>query len=171
MHSVSMAWARTARVCFALALAAALIACQPGGASVSDLLAARDSGEVGSRQVRLSGYWSSLGGGHSCAPPMAPPGELEIYCHDGEFGITEWNEPIAVLTADFRMITTQGPHLTPWLSDDHWRRLGGPSQDRPARITVLGHFDDPRAKECQPDAVQLCRDRFVIDEIVEFRPR
>jgi hypothetical protein len=40
----------------------------------------------------------------------------------------------------------------------------------PVPIVVVGHFDDPRAVDCRPEAVQLCKDRLVIDRIVSFDP-
>jgi hypothetical protein len=48
------------------------------------------------------------------------PGDLEIYCHDGEYGITERNEPAVVLTKDFRLVPATGPMLTPWIPNQDW---------------------------------------------------
>jgi len=132
--------------------------------TVSELLASRDAGALGSEQVRLQGFWSDLSFAHSCARPIDTPGELEIYCHDGEFGITERAEPIATRPDDAHLFVTNGPHLTPWVPDHLWPRLAGVSSPTP--IVVVGHFDDPRSQECQPTAVDLCRARFVIDDIL-----
>jgi hypothetical protein len=117
--------------------------------------------------VPLRGFWSALGLAHSCAAPDGNPGELEIYCHENEFGITELNEPIAEHIGDGRVVFADGPHLTPWVQNELWRTLDD-SLARPVPIVVVGHFDDPRAAECRAEAVQLCRERFVIDAILEY---
>ena len=68
--------------------------------TVGEVLAMRASDDPVAGPVTVRGFWSFLGIGHSCSAPAAPPGELEIRCHDGEFGITERNEPIMSLTVD-----------------------------------------------------------------------
>jgi hypothetical protein len=110
---------------------------------------------------------------HSCTPPRATPGDLEIYCHDGEFGIVETNDPIAQYSFDGALIATAAAHMTPWipssvaedaklfLSDEQGRRSAG-------AITVLGHFNDPRAGACRAIAAKACGERFVIDKILAF---
>jgi hypothetical protein len=40
----------------------------------------------------------------------------------------------------------------------------------PVPIAVVGHFDDARAADCRVTARQLCRDRFVLDEVLAFDP-
>jgi hypothetical protein len=37
-------------------------------------------------------------------------------------------------------------------------------------IVVVGHFNDPRAADCRPEAKELCRDRLVLDRVVHFEP-
>ena len=32
----------------------------------------------------------------------------------------------------------------------------------PTPVVFIGHFDDPRAEDCRPEHLQLCRDRFVV---------
>ncbi len=139
---------------------------------VSELLALRDGGTLGNREVALRGYWSALGQIHACTPSIPNPGELEIHCYDGEFGITERDEQMMVFTADHQLIPARGPRLTPFMTDDQARRVFQPivngQQYPPVPIVVTGHFDDPRAADCQPIALQRCRDRLVVDRIVEF---
>jgi len=144
---------------------------------VSELRTARAAGKVVGGPIALAGYWSHLGIAHSCQAPDSTPGELEIYCHDGEYGITERNEPAAVLTEDTRLVPATGPMLTPWMPNEDWVAPlvslmpvnGQPFP--PVPIVVVGHLDDERAAECRPEQRQLCRDRFVIDRLVVFEPR
>jgi hypothetical protein len=143
--------------------------------TISELLAARAAGTLKGGPIALRGYWSERSFGHSCAPPAQPPGELELRCHDGEWGITDQNEPIAELTIDGRFLPANGPHLTPFVPDDLWPGLGQSEiihgqRPLPVPIVVIGHLDDPRAKDCQPRSAQLCADRFVIDRIADYRP-
>jgi hypothetical protein len=144
--------------------------------TVSELQSARAAGNLAGGPIALRGYWSYLGIAHSCAPPDAPPGDLEIYCHDGEYGITERNEPAAVLTKDSRLVRATGPMLTPWIPNEDWvvplvslLPVNG-QLFPPVPIVVVGHLDDERAADCRPKQRQLCRDRFVIDRLVAFDP-
>ncbi len=145
--------------------------------TVSELQSARAAGNLAGGPIALRGYWTYLGIAHSCAAPEAPPGDLEIYCHDGEYGITERNEPAMVLTKDSRTVPATGPMLTPWIPNEDWvvplvsllPVNGQPFP--PVPIVVVGHLDDERAADCRPKQRQLCRDRFVIDRLVDFEPR
>lgn len=144
--------------------------------TVSELQSARAAGNLAGGPIALRGYWSYLGIPHSCAVPDSSPGELEIYCRDGEYGITERNEPAAVLTKDYRLVPAAGPMLTPWIPNEDWVTPllslmpvnGQPFP--PVPIVVVGHLDDERAADCRPEQQQLCRDRFVIDRLVAFEP-
>lgn len=145
--------------------------------TVSELQAERAAGRMHDGPIVLAGYWSYLGLMHSCAAPDATTGDLEIYCHDGEYGITELNEPAMVLLdPSGRVAMAKGPMLTPWIPNEPWAtQLVGlqPVNGQPfppVPIVVLGHLDDPRAADCRPKARQLCLDRFVIDSLVDFRP-
>lgn len=145
--------------------------------SVSDVLEGRSSGEIGGQPFALRGYWTGVLYAHSCAPPSEQPGDLEIYCHDGEFGITEQDEPFITVTVDSRAIPHSGPGITPYVREPEATRLysapgivnGQPYP--PVPIVVIGHFDDPEAADCRPQARQICLDRFVLDQIVEFDPQ
>jgi hypothetical protein len=147
--------------------------------TVSELQAERASGLLEDGSIALAGYWSYGAGAHSCAPPRTgQPGDLELYCHDGEYGITELNEQVLVIPTnpDAPPVRAEGPMLTPWLPNEDWVYPlvalppvnGQPFP--PVPIVVLGHLDDPRAADCRPEAQELCRDRLVIDRIVDFRP-
>jgi hypothetical protein len=143
--------------------------------SVTEVLAARAAGGLVNQPVAVGGYWSNGSVRHSCVPPPEPTGELELWCSDGEFGITDLDERI--LTVDHRGYGTEavGPHLTPWFPDDLdglAELFGLPvingQQYPPVPIVVVGHFNDPRAEDCRPAARQLCRDRLVVDRIAVF---
>jgi hypothetical protein len=142
--------------------------------TVSELQAERAAGRLSGGPIALAGYWSFPNLVHSCVPPDGDPGELEIYCHDHEYGITELDEPSVVVTRDYRYIPASGPLITPDISNDLALELyqapinGQPYP--PVPIVVVGHLDDERAAECRPQARQLCADRFVIDRIVDFDP-
>ena len=144
--------------------------------SVAQFLEEQASGTLPSGAIFLHGYWTDRSFPHSCSAPNGQPGELELRCVDGEFGITENNEPIGTLTVDSRWIPATGPAITPYIDNEELaQRLftlptihGQPYP--PVPIVVRGHVDDHRAADCQPDARDRCRDRLVIDEILEFDP-
>jgi hypothetical protein len=146
--------------------------------TVSEALAAHEDGSLPGGRVAMHGYWTNNPVVHGCVPMSTGIGELEIYCYDGEYGITELDEPIWLIDTRTGQVlhTAQGPHLTPYLPAglEGAERLSLPMINGqwypPVPIVVLGHFDDPRAVDCRPEARQLCRDRLVIDRIVEFDP-
>lgn len=145
--------------------------------TVGELLTMRADGQAEGGPFTLRGYWTDRSFGHSCTAPIAQPGELEVRCHDGEWGITELDEEILSVDLDKgRATPASGPHLTPWIpsSADQERLFNllvtGDQRWGPVPIVVVGHFDDPAAADCQPDQRQLCLDRFVIDRIVSFDP-
>jgi hypothetical protein len=143
--------------------------------SVSELLEARDAGALHDDPIGLRGFWSERSFPHSCNAPDDRVGELELRCHDDEWGITERDEPIGVLTVDSRFIPAASPHLTPFFPNEMGARLAqmeiiNGQRPLPVPIVVIGHFDDARAKDCGPKAAELCADRFVIDRIVDYRP-
>ena len=146
--------------------------------TVSEAIAAHQRGTLPDGRAAIRGFWSVGEMGHMCASARAgaPPGELEIYCHDGEYGIAERDEPMFVVD-QFGYVTyeAKGPHLSPWVSGEvegvdglfGLPRING-QQYPPVPIVVVGHFDDPRAAQCRPENHQLCLNRLVIDRIVEF---
>jgi hypothetical protein len=133
------------------------------------------AGTLPKGSVALAGYWSGFGWAHSCPAPMGNPGVLEIYCHDGEFGITELAEPVLVRHSVGNMTYTEagtkGPKLTPYVPEAIYPQLQLPEDVNgqpypPVPIVVVGHFDDPGVADCRPEARQICKDRFVIDRLV-----
>ena len=149
--------------------------------TVSEALAAHEASGLPDGRVAMHGYWTAYQVMHTCVPPPPgeQPGELELRCNDGEFGITERNEPIWVVDIRRGQVTytARGPHLTPWIPNDLPRIeelftlpfINGQWYP-PVPIVVVGHFDDERAMDCRLEAQQLCRDRLVIDRIMEFEP-
>ena len=143
--------------------------------TVGDLLAARLAGDVGGDTVRVMGYWTDRSFPHSCAPMLDVTSPLDDLCGAGEYGITEQDEPIMTLAPGFRIIPASGPALSPFLDEPVDARLfqlphaNGQSYP-PVPIVVEGHFDDPRADECRPATIQRCRDRFVVERVLEFDP-
>ena len=147
--------------------------------SVSELLDLRSDGRIGGERVALRGFWSDRRQDYylSCIDPDSHPGELEVPCRDGTFGITERDEPIGTMNVTVYGETlerTNGPALTPFVEEALERLFDLPNINGqpypPVPIVVVGHFDDPRAADCRPEFRQRCRDRLVLDEIVEFRP-
>jgi hypothetical protein len=145
--------------------------------TVSGLLDLRSAGRIHGERVALRGFWSDRNIGGSCVLPDSPPGELEIQCV-AEFGITERNEPFGTVTrpgGGIRFEPTDGPALTPFVEGALADRLFSLPHINgqyypPVPIVVVGHFDDPRAEDCRARFRQRCRDRLVLDEIVEFLP-
>jgi hypothetical protein len=153
--------------------------------TVSQALAAHAARALPGGRAAIQGWWSSGQADHGCAPPPPEPngeyvlGDLELYCHDGEWGITELDEPMFVVQPNSGLVTyeAKGPHLTPFVPQD---LEGGPDlfalpringqPYAPVPIVVVGHFDDPRAAQCRESARQLCLDRLVLDRIVSFEP-
>ncbi|HJP88459.1 MAG TPA: hypothetical protein VJ850_05430, partial [Candidatus Limnocylindrales bacterium] len=128
-------------------------------------------------RAAIKGWWSNGSIGHSCAAPSEPVGELELYCSDGEYGITERNEQIFVINVETGEVTDHaaGPYLTPYVDSGtpgveplFGVRLINGQWMPPVPIVVVGHFDDPRAAQCSASKQQLCRDRLVLERVVEF---
>jgi hypothetical protein len=145
--------------------------------TVSEALAAHSGGQLADERAAVRGWWSNGSFGHACAPPIEPVGELELYCHDGEYGITERDEQIFVVDVGSGRIkyTAKSPHLTPFVSAEV------PGSDvlftlptkngqlhPPVPIAVVGHFDDARAEACRSAARDACAHRFVLERILEL---
>ena len=150
----------------------------PDALSVSEFLASLPARTHGSDDLVVRGYWTPEQAAHSCTAPDAQPGELQIRCHDGHYGLTESDEPLEVLTPDGRVVrgSAIGPVLTPFFDDDvdvvpllSLPIIHGQFYP-PVPIVLRGHIDDPRATDCQPEALEICRDRFVVVEILDFDP-
>ena len=144
--------------------------------TVSEALAAHAAGTLPDGRAAIRGYWSNGETPHQCIPPLGY-GDLEMPCAFDEFGITERDEPIVVFDDHGNGIyAAEGPFLVPFFPEgvDLPGLFGLPIVDGrrypPVPIIVLGHFDDPRSEDCRPVARQRCRDRLVIDLIVQFEP-
>ena len=145
-------------------------------ASVSELLNARAAKQASGGPYALKGFWSGSTTAHSCPAPQGNPGTLEVYCHDGEWGIAQFDQPFVVVKHVGNMVYTEpgtsGPKLTPYVPDALYAQLAlQPANGQPyppVPIVAVGHFDDPRAADCRPEARQLCLDRFVVDRIALF---
>ncbi len=148
--------------------------------TVAELIDARSTRKPG-QPFALKGFWSAPGLAHSCPAPMSSSGitstgVLELYCHDGEFGITQEDAPVVIVKHVGNMTYTEqgtkGPVLTPYVPDAMGQQLYLPATNGqaypPVPIVVVGHFDDPLATECRPEARQLCKDRLVVDKIALF---
>lgn len=143
------------------------------GYTVATLLAARAAGQVAGEQVLVLGWWTDMRPDAACGTPSPSP--LLVACGDGQFGLTEDEEPIGTWDGD-AFIPTDGPALTPLLpaglpTPGLGRSLIGLTDAAgdphpPVSVTVVGRFDDPRAATCPAELRQACRDRFVIDEII-----
>ena len=141
--------------------------------TVSRAIAARDAGDLGGKAIALGGYWSASGAAWSCPAPNHQTADLELYCQDGAFGITERYESILVLIHNGNMTTSRGvtgPHLSPWVPVELQPRLLSQTTPAPVPILVLGHFRDPQAGQCVAEVRQVCLDRFVIESILVFDP-
>ncbi|HET7471553.1 MAG TPA: hypothetical protein VFJ71_00375 [Candidatus Limnocylindrales bacterium] len=145
--------------------------------TVSEAIRQHRNGTLSDPVVIVRGFWSDASVGHSCAAPDAPTGDLEIYCTDREYGITELDEPIEIIDPHGFVTQGIGPWLTPYLENKvpglqalfSLPRVNG-QRFPPVPIVVAGHFDDPRAKDCRPKARQICLDRLVVDRILAFDP-
>jgi hypothetical protein len=143
--------------------------------SVGEVLSERALGGLRNQRVVVRGYWSDGTVVATCVPTAEKVGALEIRCADGEFGITERDEPIFAVDQSGRGMRATGPALTPYLDESlsglrNLFVLPAINGQRfpPVPIVVTGHFDDPRAADCNPARVKLCQDRLVVDEILEF---
>lgn len=141
--------------------------------TVSELLQAREAGTIGRESVSVVGYWTDRLVPHSCAPSTVAFELFGAFCHDGEYGLTEAAEPIALYLPDGQMLEARSPHLTPWIAPDHpdvaalFTTPAGTARLAPARVVLAGHFDDERSSECPASLQERCLDRFVIDELLE----
>jgi hypothetical protein len=145
--------------------------------SVSEALELRDLG-FSPESVAMRGYWSDRRVLQSCVPSSEVPGELELSCHDGEFGITEVDEPIAVIDRQGRLARAAGPSLTPFVpsklvgaNDLFSLPVVNNQRYPPVPIVVVGHFNDARSSECRTKSRQVCLDRLVVERIVTFDPK
>src|SRR3954447_16183356 len=60
--------------------------------SVSEAIAERDAGKLGSSAITLGGYWSVRNSMATCPSTLGPPSDLEWHCESAVAGITEQYE-------------------------------------------------------------------------------
>lgn len=141
--------------------------------TVATLLEARAAGDVGAEQVLVVGWWTDVRPDAACGTPSPSP--LIVACGDGQFGLTEDEEPIGTWVGD-EFVPTDGPAFTPLLPPElptpgiGRSLIGLVDEDGnphpPVSATVVGQFESPLADACPAELRQACRDRFVIDEII-----
>jgi hypothetical protein len=141
---------------------------------VADVLHDLEAGKIKSESVAVSGFWSDNSYLHSCAPPHGSPGELELYCRDGEFGITDEPEYILTVAADGTGVPAKSPHLSPFVDpgvqgfDRLFASMDQKARAWPVPVVFIGHFADPRAAECRAIAQSLCASRLVVEVIDKY---
>jgi hypothetical protein len=147
--------------------------------TVTEALAARDGGTLGSTSVLLGGYWSRTSMGWSCPAPNHTLSDLEMWCVDTQFGITERFEQINEAVHQGNTTTwvrAKGPGVTPWIPSNLQQRVfryrpSAPPvlvEQPPEPIVVRGHFHDARAAACAAEARAVCENRFVVEDVLLF---
>ncbi|MDL2335822.1 MAG: hypothetical protein QFC55_07320 [Chloroflexota bacterium] len=149
--------------------------------TVSDVLTARAAGGLRNQPVAIGGYWSNSNvGAHMCPASLVPAGGLELNCETNEYGITQENEPMQLVSKFHEYVyQARGPHLQPYVDLDlpgltrlfELRATNTLWAYPPTPVVLVGHFDDPRASDCQPEARQACLDRLVVDKVAFLNPR
>ena len=76
------------------------------------------------RRSRWSGT-GRIGSSGIRVPAAAATGEIELWCHSEEYGITERNEAFADDPYDAACFPAEGPRLTPWMTENVARGLMG----------------------------------------------
>jgi hypothetical protein len=134
-------------------------------------------GTIGGEQVIVVGYYSDLR--RSPVPcPSFSGAALELGCFDLRQGITDAEVPVGAFV-EGRFESTQAPVVHPYwppslASDPEATALlevtsaTAEGSAVPVSVTIIGHFDDPLAADCPPDADPPCADRFVVDDVIAF---
>jgi len=146
--------------------------------TVSQAIADRDAGRLGSTSFQLGGYWTVRNSLASCPMPLESPRDLEWQCLGYVAGITERYEAILTPVYGVQSSTTRGPDgpsLQPWIPASLTDRLvngviAANWELSPMPIVVVGHFDDPRAAQCHPDQQAQCREELVLERVLVFDP-
>lgn len=143
--------------------------------SVGEAIAADRRRELDGRAVAIAGYfsWDQRSYFTCGAWPKEEPGELELYCFEGQWALAEQDESIVrpdqgdpAFRYPFR-----GPSLIPHLPPLLTSAQGWPQDEafavgrRAAPVVFIGHFRDPRARLCRPEAIDSCGERFVVDKL------
>jgi hypothetical protein len=89
------------------------------------------------------------------------------------FGITERFEKAWTVSSngvETSFMRTTGPLIEPYVPDDLRARLSPTVPIGPVPVVVSGHFNDADAVNCDPDVRDECRQRFVVESIVQYDP-
>jgi hypothetical protein len=135
-------------------------------------LAVRDEG-VDDRELAVAG-WFAPAPSTSCgpAPKEWAVSPVQLRCPDQLMWLME--EPESLVTVNGNQTSGSapgGPALNPDLDDldRSWEpppwEVGMASVPAPARVVLLGHFDDRRSLLCPSAELTACRDRFVVDRV------
>jgi hypothetical protein len=132
---------------------------------VSDLLAVRDGGDLDAREVFVHGWLAMPPFAPSCPAPAFEQIALERTCPDYMTWLMQDPERLYEVRPNG---ASAGPPVGPALNAKLLQTSDLPavSRDTPAEVIAMGHFDDHRAAFCRPEAVQACREAFVIDRIL-----
>lgn len=142
--------------------------------TVAAAMSARDAGVAGPFAVV---GWYSEAPMHSCPAPFREVNPLELYCHQGDWALSDRREAAVTVkvtrAGDMTSIEVRGNNLVgPWLQPvyEGADSLAGPGEPwKPSLVVVVGHFRDPSAVTCPLEIRQACMDRFVIDKLA-WRP-
>lgn len=143
---------------------------EAGGLPVLTVRAAMDVRAADDRRDIAVAGWFQQPFPMSCPAP-APPSEpfLEGNCSVHFTWLMADPETIVRVRADGAEGSRPvGPAINPIFDgpDTDWARPLPPSGDAiPTPVVLIGHFDDPRAAGCQPEARRACRDLLVVTAV------
>src|SRR3954452_24117729 len=130
--------------------------------SVAEAQELAESGFAG--RIGIRGWFSSTPP-HSCPAPIVngqfrDPNVLELYCHGGDWALSDTREAVATITVtntarsttvEVRGRSLEGPWLQPYLElQGAGFSPGGRETWTPVHLVLIGHFNDPRAATCDP---------------------
>lgn len=121
--------------------------------------------------LAVSGYAGPIGGPPvSCQPSLDVTSPLQPRCPDQFKWLMQDPEQLVTRAGDsWTGRQPLGPALNPIVRPPtEWavRLEAGMDPLPPARVVVLGHFDDHRATACPADERASCRRQFVVDRVV-----
>jgi hypothetical protein len=122
--------------------------------SVGDAIAVRDAGTDG-RELAVRGWYKAL----PLPCPSLDPGPsspIQPACDNSISWLMRDDEDLGLPGSG----QPTGPAIHADLGG-----VGGLATPSPADVVVIGHFDDRRAAQCPAEAIDACRDEFVIDRI------
>lgn len=139
--------------------------------TIREALAVRDAG-VDDQELAVEGWFTPAPAIGCPAPNAWPTSPIQPWCPDTFVWLTEEPQSLFHATGDGM---SAGPPLGPALNPDMdgldraWYpalpQVGQVADSLAEHVVVIGHFDDRRAALCPADAVDECRDRFVVDKV------